>query len=97
MGFGVPLDKWLRGPLREQLTDLCSRDYLRGQGIFDADFTADMIEEYLQTGDGGPATGTNYSKLSWSFFTFQQWYDYYFRHGGAQALGRPENSGMEAL
>ena len=56
-----------------------------------------MIEEYLQTGDGGPATGTNYSKLSWSFFTFQQWYDYYFRQGGAQALGRPENSGMEAL
>ena len=97
VGFGVPLDKWLRGPLREQLTDLCSRDYLRGQGIFDADFTADMIEEYLQTGDGGPATGTNYSKLSWSFFTFQQWYDYYFRQGGAQALGRPENSGREAL
>ncbi|MBD5393003.1 MAG: asparagine synthase (glutamine-hydrolyzing) [Lachnospiraceae bacterium] len=78
VGFGVPLDKWLRGPLKEQLMDMCSRDYLRKQGIFDADFVADMIEEYMRTGDGGPATGANYSKLSWSFFTFQQWYQHYF-------------------
>ncbi len=77
VGFGVPLDKWLRGPLKEQLTDMCSRDYLKRQGIFDAEFTADMIENYMKTGDGGPATGANYSKLSWSFFTFQQWYDAY--------------------
>lgn len=78
VGFGVPLDKWLRGPLREQLTDMCNRDFLRKQGIFDADFTADMIESYMLTGDGGPATGANYSKLSWSFFVFQQWYHYFF-------------------
>ncbi|MBD5546110.1 MAG: asparagine synthase (glutamine-hydrolyzing) [Lachnospiraceae bacterium] len=78
VGFGVPLDKWLRGPLKEQLMDMCNRDYLRKQGIFDADFVAGMIEEYMRTGDGGPATGTNYSKLSWSFFTFQQWYRAYF-------------------
>lgn len=78
VGFGVPLDQWLRGPLKEQLTDMCSRDFLKRQGIFDADFTADMIENYLRTGDGGPATGENYSKLSWSFFAFQQWYQSYF-------------------
>lgn len=78
VGFGVPLDKWLRGPLKEQLMDMCSRDYLRRQGIFDADFVAGMIEDYMRTGDGGPATGANYSKLSWSFFTFQQWYGAYF-------------------
>lgn len=77
VGFGVPLDKWLRGPLKEQLTDMCSRDYLKRQDIFDTDFTADMIESYMRTGDGGPATGANYSKLSWSFFTFQQWYHTY--------------------
>lgn len=77
-GFGVPLDKWLRGPLKEQLMDMCNRDYLKRQGIFDADFVADMIEDYMRTGDGGPATGANYSKLSWSFFTFQQWYRNYF-------------------
>ncbi len=77
-GFGVPLDRWLRGPLKQQLTDMCGRDYLKRQGIFDAEFVGGMIGEYLRTGDGGPATGANYSKLSWSFFTFQQWYDTYF-------------------
>lgn len=77
VGFGVPLDKWLRGPLKEQLMDMCSREYLKNQGIFDGDFVADMIEDYMQKGDGGPATGENYSKLSWSFFIFQQWYHKY--------------------
>ncbi len=77
VGFGVPLDKWLRGPLKEQLLDMCNRDFLSRQGIFNADYTADMIQGYLRTGDGGPATGANYSKLTWSFFAFQKWYQHY--------------------
>lgn len=76
-GFGVPLDQWLRGPLRQQLTDYANYDYLKRQGIFDADFVSKFIGDYLQKGDGGPASGANFSKLSWSFFAFQQWYNYY--------------------
>lgn len=79
VGFGVPLDKWLRGPLREQLLDYSSYDYLKRQDIFDAAYVSDMIREYIITGDAGPATGANYSKLTWSFFVFQQWYQTY--HG----------------
>lgn len=78
VGFGVPLDQWLRGPLKEQLMDMCTREYLKKQDIFDADYVVSMIEEYMRTGDGGPATGANYSKLVWPLFTFQQWYRYYF-------------------
>ena len=77
VGFGVPLDKWLRGPLKENLLDMSNRDYLIQQGIFDADYVSDMIHQYIKTGDGGPATGTNYSKIAWSFFVFQQWYQKY--------------------
>lgn len=79
VGFGVPLDKWLRGPLKEQLLDYSSYDYLKKQNIFDAGYVSDMIRNYVATGDAGPATGANYSKLSWSFFVFQQWYEMY--HG----------------
>ncbi len=79
VGFGVPLDKWLRGPLREQLMDYSSYDYLKRQDIFDAAYVSDMIRQYVRTGDAGPATGANYSKLTWSFFVFQQWYQAY--HG----------------
>lgn len=77
VGFGVPLDKWLRGPLKEQLLDYSSYDYLKKQNIFDAKYVSDMIQKYVATGDAGPATGANYSKLSWSFFVFQQWYEVY--------------------
>lgn len=77
VGFSVPLDQWLRGPLKEQLTDMCDKSFLKRQGIFDADYTSAMIESYLRTGDGGPATGENYSKLAWAFFVFQQWYQTY--------------------
>lgn len=77
VGFGVPLDKWLRGSLKEQLLDYSSYDYLQRQGIFDAAYVSDMIENYVRTGDAGPATGANYSKLAWSFFVFQQWYQFY--------------------
>ncbi|NLL78171.1 MAG: asparagine synthase (glutamine-hydrolyzing) [Clostridiales bacterium] len=79
VGFGVPLDKWLRGPLREQLLAYSEKDYLEKQGIFDAEYVSGMIREYIKTGDGGPATGANYSKLSWSFYIFEQWYQYYFK------------------
>lgn len=78
VGFGVPLDKWLRGPLKEQLLAYSEKDYLEKQGIFDGEYVSGMIREYIRTGDGGPATGANYSKLSWSFFIFEQWYQHFF-------------------
>ena len=82
VGFGVPLDKWLRGPLKEQLLDYSRKDYLERQGIFHAAYVSDMIREYIRTGDAGPATGANYSKLSWSFFIFEQWYRQYVQQTG---------------
>lgn len=77
VGFGVPLDKWMRGPLQEQLVDMCSVEYLKKQGIFDAEYVNRFIHEYLKTGDKGPATGSNFSKTAWSFFAFQLWYQTY--------------------
>ncbi|MCR5344039.1 MAG: asparagine synthase (glutamine-hydrolyzing) [Butyrivibrio sp.] len=76
-GFGVPMDTWLRGPLRDKLIDYSDVNFLKNQGIFDAEYTSRFIRNYLEKGDGGPATGANYSKLSWSFFNFQQWYERY--------------------
>lgn len=77
VGFGVPLDKWMRGPLKERLLEMCSVEYLKKQGIFDAVYVNGFISEYLKTGDKGPASGANYSKTAWSFFAFQQWYSEY--------------------
>lgn len=79
VGFGVPLGKWMQGPLKEQLLTYADRNFLKQQDIFEADYTAALIERFLRDGDGGPATGANFSKVAWSFFVFQQWYCAYMR------------------
>ena len=78
-GFSVPLDKWLRGPLKAALMDYSNVDYLTRQGIFDPEYTQEMIRGFLETGDAGAGTGANYSKLCWSFLQFQEWYQTYFK------------------
>lgn len=76
-GFCVPLDKWLRGPLKEQVIDYSDRGFLVGQGIFNPQKTADFIAQYMQYGDSGRWSGNNYSKIVWPYFIFQQWYSTY--------------------
>ena len=78
-GFGVPMDQWLRGPLKEALLDYSSTSFLKKQGVFDADYVSKFINNYVVKGDGGPATGANFSKVAWAFFIFQQWYNYYLQ------------------
>ena len=79
VGFGVPLDLWMRGPLKEQLLSYSEKDFLIKQGLFDPEYTYNMVRHYLKTGDGGPATGANFSKICWSFYVFQQWYCHYMK------------------
>ena len=75
VGFSVPLDSWLRGPLREKLEDLGNCEYLEKQGIFHPRETNKIIQDYLASGDQG--VGSKISKVVWPFFIFQQWYEYY--------------------
>ena len=78
-GFSVPLDKWLRGPLREQVLSMSGREYLTSQGVFDADYVSSFLESYMRTGDAGAGTGANYSHMVWAYFMFQKWYETYIR------------------
>lgn len=78
-GFGIPLDSWMRkGKIKEQLLDFSDTKYLKSQGIFDSYQVQNLLHVYLETGDGGAASGKNYSKIFWSFLCFQKWYQMYF-------------------
>ena len=67
--------------MKEQLLSYADRDFLVRQGIFDADYVTGLMERYLKTGDAGPSTGANFSKVTWSFFIFQQWYCQQYQRG----------------
>lgn len=76
-GFCIPQDKWLRGPLRERVMDWTSKDFLAKQGIFEPDVTYQFIKNYMETGDQGKWSGQNFSRIVWSYFIFQMWYEKY--------------------
>ena len=66
MGFGVPIDEWLRGPLREWGEELLSEKRLREEGFFNPEPVLKMWHEHV--------TGKRrwHSSL-WSVLMFQAW------------------------
>ena len=79
VGFSVPLDKWLRGPLKEQVLSLGDKEFLQRQQIFNPDLTNDFLLDYMRKGDAGAGSGENYSRIVWAFFMFQKWFEAYIR------------------
>jgi len=47
-GFSVPIDSWLRGPLRAFAGDLLEPGRLKAQGLFDADVVSAVLNAHLR-------------------------------------------------
>jgi asparagine synthase (glutamine-hydrolysing) len=68
MGFGVPLDSWLRGPLKEWAGDLLAEDRLRRQGIMDP---VPVQEKWRQHLSGE----MSWHYQLWPILMYQAWHD----------------------
>ena len=66
MGFGIPLDSWLRGPLREWAEALLDESRLRSEGFFHPEPIRAMWAEHL-------SGKQNWQYHLWSVLMFQAW------------------------
>ena len=65
-GFGMPMKHWLRGPLRELMTDVLSSEAVAREGYFRAQCVERWISEHLQ-GDA------DHSHRLWALLVFTLW------------------------
>jgi asparagine synthase (glutamine-hydrolysing) len=65
MGFGVPIDRWLRGPLRDWAEDLLDARRLSQGGILDAGAVGRLWQRHL--------AGQNWQYPLWCILMAEAW------------------------
>ena len=66
MGFAIPIDNWLKGPLRDWAEDLLDEKKMKEDGILHSKCVKKIWEEHLNNKG-------NWQHLLWDILMFQAW------------------------
>lgn len=66
-GFSVPVDHWLKNELKDELMNVCSKEFIEKQGLFKYDYIKDIIDRHVSGKD-------NCKNQLWNLYVFQKWY-----------------------
>jgi asparagine synthase (glutamine-hydrolysing) len=66
MGFGIPIDQWLRAELKSLLMDYLSNERLKKEGLFDTAVVDQKVKEHL-------SGRTNHQYRLWSLLMWEMW------------------------
>jgi asparagine synthase (glutamine-hydrolysing) len=78
MGFGAPMEQWLKGKFGQETRSVLLQSRLIEQGYFDGDYIRTLFDNHIS----GHA---NNSLLIWSLFNLTSWYDYWIEGRAARA------------
>ena len=65
-GFGLPVNEWLRGPLKDWAIDLFDKKNLPSDGLIDGSIARETLDEHLQG-------KRNWDYRLWPILMWQQW------------------------
>ena len=66
-GFSLPINKWLRGPLKDWAINLLEKKYLPDDGILNGSIARDVLDQHLKK-------KRNWGSRLWPILMWQQWH-----------------------
>ena len=69
-GFGVPIAKWIKGPLKELFTDMLSPDRIRREGFLEPHSVEALLQDHLKN-------RRDNRKQLWTLLIWVLWIDRY--------------------
>jgi len=69
-GFGVPIAKWVKGPLKELFEDLLSPNRIREEGFLDPGYVRKLLEDHL-------SNKKDNRKPLWTLLVWELWVNRY--------------------
>jgi asparagine synthase (glutamine-hydrolysing) len=69
-GFGVPIAKWVKGPLKELFEDLLSSDRIKREGFLNPEYVTSLLEDHL-------TNKKDNRKQLWTLLVWELWVSRY--------------------